>query len=175
MAGMVTWANLLLKLLTAILDARDDLAKLEKDTRHKIAERSDHVGRTLMEAWAAFEKGDHQVEKFREVAPHLSHFVEMIRGHVKDDKPIASLHAELQRAIQTERPSSWKSREQAIVHAIAIKPASGESPPDWHDNVVRGLSKPQLKMIVHHEQSSLRGASDLFKTVAVELRSSDPN
>lgn len=156
----MTWAKLILRLLNAIVDARDEIAALEHDARHRVAESFEHSAKTLMEAWHAFEKHERPWEKVAEVEAHLGHFVGAIRGRLTAEAPIASLHDELRGAFQSPPPPSTRSRDKNIVGAVTLRPVKAEDSGDGAAHPADGISASQLGMIVHHERSTLRGASE---------------
>lgn len=167
---MTTWGSHLLKFLNAFFDRRDKLSALGLEKIQKASEHMEQIAKTLAEAVAAFDRSPRPWEKVREVDPHLNGLVTAIRHVLEEEDKLLSLHAELQLALRGHQPLLSKSREQNILHAVTIRAEGQGANADATAISIKALSKTQLHTFVNQEYSSLRGASDLFRTLARELR-----
>jgi len=188
---MITWADLIMRLLNSLFDSKLKLTNLHRDKRDRVADYFDQISKTLLEAAADFKNNDRPWDKYREVSYYLNDFVNVVGDNLKDDKKLITAYRELVAAAHSDFLLLGGSRERTIVDAITVKPPNADYDYRWQDtmeeierdkdavigwkgNPVKALTEPELKRILTREVDRIKEAAGLFRAMAAQLRATDP-
>jgi len=166
---MITWTDLLIKLVNSIFSSKEKFLKEKRDKRDRIAEYFESISKTLSEAAKEFEKNDRPWDKYREISYLLENFVDVI-GKSVDSEKSKMLYEELIAATGQDYMLLGESRERRIMDAITVRPPDERYTSNWKDNPVEKLKQTELEELITKETRKIKEISGLFKAVAVELR-----